>query len=165
MKTKILVAYATKYGSTEEIAQKISEVLKNSGMEVTLSEASEIKSIDNYNTIVLGSAVYVGSWRKQAARFLKKFQDELKDKKVYLFSSGPTGEGDPVSLMEGWEFPKNLKEIADKIGVEDIKVFHGAVDPDKLSGLHKFMVSKIKAPVGDFRNWEDIERWSRKVIE
>ena len=65
--------------------------------------------------IVLGSAVYIGRWRKEAARFLKANEKILSHRLVWLFSSGPTGKGDPIKLTDGWLFPKALQPIADEL--------------------------------------------------
>lgn len=165
MNNKVLVTYASKYGATEEIAQKISEVLDDAGLPTNVSPVKQVSDFSNYNAIVLGSAVYIGQWRKEAVKFLKANETELAKKQVWLFSSGPTGEGDPVKLLEGWHFPKGQQEIADRIQPRDIAVFHGNVNTNKLNFLHKWMVGKVESPVGDFRDWEAITTWANSIAE
>ena len=113
--------------------------------------------------MVLGSAVYIGQWRKEAVKFLKANETVLAEKPVWLFSSGPTGEGDPVELVQGWRFPGKLKPIADRIGPRDIAIFHGAVDENKLNFIEKWMLKNVKAPAGDFRDWEAITSWATAI--
>jgi menaquinone-dependent protoporphyrinogen oxidase len=111
----------------------------------------------------LGSAVYIGQWRKEAAKFLQTNETALAEKLVWLFSSGPPGEGDPVELAEGWRFPGKLQPVADRIGPRDIALFHGAVDPSKLNFLERWMAKNTDTPVGDFRDWEAITSWATAI--
>jgi menaquinone-dependent protoporphyrinogen oxidase len=160
-----LVAYGTKYGATAEIAEKIGELLRQAGLEADVLPADRVSGLSAYAAVVLGSAVYIGRWRKEAARFLEANQAALAEKPVWLFSSGPTGEGDPVELTQGWKLPGKLQPIADRIGTRDIAVFHGASDPERLNFLEKWMLNNVKAPVGDFRDWEAIASWAGGIAE
>jgi menaquinone-dependent protoporphyrinogen oxidase len=162
---KILVAYATKYGSTTEIAHKIGEVLRNTGWDTDVLPVDRVRTLDLYGAVILGSAVYIGNWRKEAAKFLESNEKTLKDRPVWLFSSGPAGEGDPVELMKGWRFPSGLQPIADGIQPRDIAVFHGCVNMEKLNFLEKWMLNNVKSPVGDFRDWEAITAWATSIGE
>ena len=98
MDSQILVAYATKYGATEEIAEKIGQVLRQAGLSADVLPAEHVSNLSPYKAVVLGGAVYVGRWRKNAATFLKANEKVLAEKLVWLFSSGPTGEGDAEAL-------------------------------------------------------------------
>ena len=163
MQTQVLVAYATKYGATAEIAEKIGEVLREAGQQTEVLPADQVSDLTPFHAVVLGSAVYVGQWRKEAATFLEANEKALAQRPVWLFSSGPTGQGDPVELMKGWRFPE--EEVADRIGPRDIAIFHGAVDTKKLSLPERLMLKGVKAPVGDFRDWEAITSWARAIAE
>ena len=160
MKHNILITYASRYGSTAEIAERIGAVISRNGLNARVAEVREVYDLKEYTAVVIGSAVYVGRWRKDAIRFMKVHEKDLSEKDVWIFSTGPTGTGDPVKLLEGWKMPKALEPVVSRIRPKDITVFHGAVDPEKLSGLHRFMVKKVEAPVGDFRDWEAIEAWA-----
>jgi menaquinone-dependent protoporphyrinogen oxidase len=160
---KVLVAYGTKYGATAEIAEKIGQVLREADLQADVLSADSVGDLSSYQAIVLGSAVYIGGWRKEASKFLKANEAALAKKPVWLFSSGPTGEGDPVELVQGWRFPGKLKPIADRIQPRDIAIFHGAADVDKLNFLEKWMLKNVKAPVGDFRDWEAIAAWTTGI--
>jgi menaquinone-dependent protoporphyrinogen oxidase len=165
MENKVLVAYATKYGATAEIADKIGEVLRQAGLQVDVLPADRAGDLGSYRAVVLGSAVYIGQWRKEAAKFLKANESVLAEKPVWLFSSGPTGEGDPAELVQGWRLPGKLQLIADRIQPRDIAVFHGAVDANKLNFLEKWMLKNVKAPAGDYRDWEAITAWATAIAE
>jgi len=163
MKDKVLVAYASKYGATKEIAEKIGRVLKDAGFPTDVLPADKVSDLAAYGAVVLGSAVYIGGWRKGAARFLRANEKTLAGKKVWLFSSGPTGKGDPIELVQGWRFPKALQHIADRVGPNDIVLFQGAAFPEKLSPIGRWMMKKVKAPLGDFRDWNAITVWAGTI--
>lgn len=163
METRVLVAYASKYGATSEIAEKIGVVLREAGLETDVLDVERVKDLSGYRAVVLGSAVYIGQWRKEAARFLQNHESVLAGKLVWLFSSGPTNEGDPGELLQGWNFPDKLQPVADRIGPHDVVVFHGALNADKLNFIEKWMIKNVKAPVGDFRDWDSITTWAEAI--
>jgi len=165
MEKKVLVAYATKYGATGEIAEKIGQILKEAGLSVDILPAERADDLTPYQAVVLGSAVYAGMWLKEAVTFLTANEKQLSERPVWLFSSGPTGEGDPVELMKGWRFPEAQQPIADRIQPRDIAFFFGEIDTKKLNFAEKLIVKGIKAPTGDFRDWEAIAAWAAAIAE
>lgn len=165
MSDKALVTYATRYGATAGIAEKIHEVLNLAGVPSDLFNVKEVSDLSPYSAVVLGSAVYIGKWRKEATQFIKKNQSALAECPVWLFSSGPTEEGDPVELLEGWRIPESLKPVVDRIQVRDIAVFHGVMEPEKLNFFERWIVNNIKSPTGDFRDWEAISAWAASIAE
>jgi menaquinone-dependent protoporphyrinogen oxidase len=165
MEKKVLIAYASKYGATVEIAEKINAVLREAGLQTDVLPVKRIRDLTAYGAIVLGSAVYIGQWRKEAVKFLKKNEKELAERAVWLFSSGPSGDGDPVELLQGWRFPPKLQSVVDHIQPRDITVFHGNLDVDQLSGAEKWILNNVKAPVGDFRDWDAIIAWATSIVQ
>jgi menaquinone-dependent protoporphyrinogen oxidase len=165
MDSKVLVAYASKYGATAEIAAKIGEVLRQSGLDTEVLPVERVGDLAPYRAVVLGSAVYMGQWRKEAATFLEANEQALAERSVWLFSSGPTGEGDPVKLMNGWRFPAAQQPIAERIKPRDIALFHGVLDTQKLSLAERLLIKGIKAPTGDFRDWEALRAWATGIAE
>ena len=163
MDNQVLVAYASKYGATAEIADKIAGVLRQADLQVDLLPADRVRDLSPYGAVVLGSAVYVGKWRKEAAKFLKKNEKKLAGKPVWLFSSGPTGEGDPVELLNGWRLPKAQQPIVDRIKPRDVAVFHGDLDAEKINGIEKKMIETVGAVPGDYRDWDAITAWAGSV--
>ena len=163
MAKKILVTYATKHGATAEIAEKIGAVLKETGLKTDVKPIKDISDPSSYNAVVLGSALYIGRWHKAAAKFLKENENALADKPVWIFSSGPTGEGNAGELMEGWNIQKKLRPIVDRINPRGRTVFHGTLDSAKLSFFEKWITKRVKAPMGDFREWEAITSWAADI--
>lgn len=165
MDNKVLVVYATKYGATGEIAEKIGEVLRQAGQQAEVIPVERVKDLSPYSAVVLGSAVYIGKWRKEAEKFLQGNEKALSERNVWLFSSGPTGKGDPLALLQGWRFPESLQPIADRIQPRDIAVFHGNANEKKLNFIEKQVLKGVKAPAGDFRDWEAIIAWATGIAE
>jgi menaquinone-dependent protoporphyrinogen oxidase len=97
--------------------------------------------------------------------FLETNEKELSERPVWLFSSGPTGEGDLEELLKGWHFPEALQPIADRIQPRGITVFHGALDPKKLNFIERWMIRNVKAPIGDFRDWDAITSWATMIAD
>ncbi len=163
MDTRVLVVYATKYGATAGIAEKIGQVILQAGLQTDVLPTDSVNDLAPYKAIVLGSAVYVGQWRKEAVAFLENNEKTMAKLPVWFFSSGPTGKGDPVQLMQGWRFPEALQPIADRVQPRDTAFFHGALDMTKLSLAEKLLIKGIKAPVGDFRDWDAIASWATAI--
>ena len=165
MEHRVLVAYATKRGATAEIAEKIGDVIRNSDIQVDVLPAEQVRDIASYTAVVLGSAAYIGQWQKDAVSLLRDNEKTLSEMPVWLFSSGPTGEGDPVELLKGWLYPNGLKSVIERIRPRGITVFHGVVTTDRLNFLEKWMLKNVKSPIGDFRDWDAIATWANSITE
>jgi menaquinone-dependent protoporphyrinogen oxidase len=163
MANRVLVAYASKYGATEEIAERIGAVLREAGLTVDVQPVKRVAGLGDYGAVVLGSAAYIGSWRKEATKFLKEQAGTLAGKAVWIFSSGPTGEGDPVELTKGWKYSAGLQPAIDQVQPRDTALFHGSIKAEKLSFIEKFMIKQVGAPVGDFRDWDAIAAWAKEI--
>lgn len=163
MEIKVLVAYASKYGATAEIAEKVGQTLRQAGLQADVMPVSRVSDLMPYKAVVLGSAVYMGQWRKEVGKFLKANEKLLAERPVWLFSSGPMGKGDPVQLTKGWRFPKSQGPIIERIRPRDIVIFHGMLDMKKLNFFEKWVIRNVKAPVGDFRDWNAISSWVARI--
>src|SRR5687767_5059535 len=102
---KVLGTAASKHGSTHEIAERIAETLREKGGDVARRLPEEVLSVDEYDAVVLGSAVYAGHWMKTAVELVDRLGQNLAGRPVWLFSSGPVGEPpkpeeDPVDVAE-----------------------------------------------------------------
>jgi len=165
MENNILVAYGSKYGATAEIAKKIGDILKQNGFNVEVLSADQVKNPGQYKAFIIGSAVYIGQWRKEASNFIKTNEKILSQNPVWIFSSGPTGEGDAVELMQGWVYPPSLKTTFENIKPRGITAFHGSIDSKKMNFLEKLAIKNVKAKLGDFRDWNGIESWASSIAE
>jgi menaquinone-dependent protoporphyrinogen oxidase len=153
---KILVAYASKHGSTTGIAGRVAEKLRASGHEVDLGAVGEVADVGTYDGYVIGSAVYYGGWMKEATAFVESNTAWLARRPVWLFSSGPVGPAAPAD-------PKELPAIREAIKPLDHRVFYGALDRHHLSVGERIVVSAVKAPDGDYRDWREIGAWADEI--
>jgi menaquinone-dependent protoporphyrinogen oxidase len=160
---KVLVAYSSKYGATKEIAEKIGEVLEKESVSVEVLPLKKVKKLDDYQAAVIGSAVYIGQWYKPTTKFLQKNQNTLAAMPVWLFSTGPSGEGDPVELLQGWKYPVILQSVIDNIKPRDVAVFGGYLNEEKIGRMEKWVVKRVGGSFGDFRDWEMITAWAEKA--
>lgn len=155
----IVVAYASKHGSTEGIAEHIAARLTGAGHPAEARPATEVDGLDAAEAVVLGSAVYAGSWMKEATGFVDRHADALSAMPVWLFSSGPLGE----QLVDDEEQPRQLQDIRDRVAPRDHRVFFGALDTERLGFGERMIVKAVKAPEGDFRDWEAITAWADEI--
>jgi menaquinone-dependent protoporphyrinogen oxidase len=157
----ILVAYASKHGATEGIARHIADRLTERDEPAEARSVTEIDAFEGPDAVVLGSAVYAGSWRKEAVEFVDAHADELAGIPVWLFSSGPLGD----DVVDEEEQPKQLAEIRERISPRAHRMFFGALDRGKLSFGERMIVKAVKAPDGDYRNWDDITAWADSIAD
>jgi menaquinone-dependent protoporphyrinogen oxidase len=155
----ILVAYASKHGSTQGIAERIAEKLRQLGKEAEARPVEEVSDPGNYEAFVIGSAIYYGSWLKEAAEWVHHNQAVLAQHPVWLFSSGPLG----IEVKDAEEQPKEIAKFQQAIRPRDQRIFFGALDHSHLSFAERVMVKAVRAPEGDFRDWQVIEAWAASI--
>lgn len=165
MAEKVLVAYASKHGATKEIAERIGDVLRKRGYMAEVKPAQAVSDLGDYRIVIVGAALYIGRWQKEAVTFLKRFEEKLHDTPTWMFVSGPTGEEDPVKQLEGELYPDSLRPLIQSIRPRDIACFGGKIDMDQLRFIEKWMINKSKAPIGDYRNWDAITAWAEGIEE
>ena len=163
MGDKVLVAYASKYGATAGIAARIGLGLQQAGLEVDVLPVKSVRDIGPYKAVVLGSGVYIGQWRKEAVNFLTVNQNLLAERPVWIFSSGPTGKGNPLDLTKGWKLPGKLKATVERVQPRDTAVFGGKLDTGKLNFVEKVLIRNVKAETGDFRDWDAVSTWAGSI--
>jgi menaquinone-dependent protoporphyrinogen oxidase len=161
---RILVAYASKHGSTKEIADFIGKTIIDSGVDVDVYYVGAVTNLTDYDGVVIGSAVYAEQWRPEAAQFVRLRADVLAEKPVWLFSSGPTGHGNATDLLGGFVFPKNLEAYRQTIKPVATTVFHGNLDLTKLTLAELMIVNGYGGPLGDYRQWDVIKQWSDNIV-
>lgn len=157
---KVLVCAASKYGATSEIAQVIAEVLAERGFEVTVRSPEKLGAVEEFDAVVLGSAVYLGRWMKPARDVVERFAAALATRPVWLFSSGPVGE--PAKPAEN---PVDVTKILQVTKARDHRVFTGKLVKKHLSFPDRAVASAVRVEEGDFRNWGQIKDWAAGVAD
>ena len=155
----ILVAYASKHGSTQEIAERIAEKLRQLGKEAEARPVEEVSDPGSSEAFVIGSAIYYGSWLKEATEWVHHHQAVLAQHPVWLFSVGPLG----TEVQDAEQQPKEMAEFQQAIKPREQRIFFGALDPSRLSFTERMMIRAVHAPEGDFRNWQAIEAWAESI--
>jgi menaquinone-dependent protoporphyrinogen oxidase len=156
--TRVVVASAGKMGSTRGIAEAVGEELRHHGLTVDVCDVRAVSSVEDYDAVVLGSAVYAGRWRPEAVRFLKGNIPELTERSVWLFETGWIGErpADPTATS-------GARRRALQIGAASPTVFGGRLDPARATGPIDRLVARGKS--GDFRNWDEIRAWAAAIAD
>ena len=157
----IVVAYASKHGSTEGIARYIATHLADRGTPSEATPAADIVDLEQADAVVLGSAIYAGSWMKEATEFVDRHERALAQLPVWLFSSGPLGD----QIADDEEQPRQLAAIRERVAPRDHRVFSGALDTAALGFGERMVVKAVKAPDGDFRDWDEIAAWAEEIAE
>ncbi|MDX6402236.1 MAG: menaquinone-dependent protoporphyrinogen oxidase [Gaiellaceae bacterium] len=156
MTGRTLVAYGTKHGSTLEVAEAIAASLRDSGHEVDIGPAADVRALDGYGAVVLGGALYMGRWHQGAAGFLKRHRHALAEIPLAVFAMGPKTifevdvAGSRKQLDHALEAVPELAPVA-------VAIFGGVVDPNKL----RFPLNRMAA--SDARDWNAIAAWSHEV--
>lgn len=158
----VVVAYASKHGSTAEIAQAVSRGLRDAGVDAECLEAHQVKSLKPYRAVVLGSAVYMKRWRGEARRFLNRHRDELAARPFWIFSSGPVGDPEDDPDPE-WIEPRKVVAEAERLGVRGHVVFGGRVPEGEGGFTARAMARNIPNEFHDRRDWDEIDAWARSI--
>jgi menaquinone-dependent protoporphyrinogen oxidase len=162
MTNSVLVGYATRYGSTEEVAQVVAETLREAGNGVDLQTLRGVRSLANYRAIVLGAPLFMFHWHKDALGFLSHYRGELLNRPVAVFALGPVH--DPHDENEWRDSRAQLaKELAKFPWFKPIAIemFGGKYDPARLG----FPLNKMagKEPASDVRDWPAIRAWAMEL--
>ena len=157
----VLVTYASKHGSTAEIADAVARTLRDAGVDAECLEVHEAKSLDPYDAVVLGSAVYMKRWRGEARRFLHRHADELSKRPFWIFSSGPVGSPAEDPDPE-WIEPQKVVAEAERLGVRGHVVFGGRL-PEHGGFTSRAMSRNIPEELHDRRDWDEIDSWAKSV--
>jgi menaquinone-dependent protoporphyrinogen oxidase len=157
--SRVLVAYASKHGSTAEIAKAIAEQLRDCGHTADCQAADEVKGLEPYDAVVVGSAVYMKRWRREAHRLLKHERRALSERPFWIFSSGPCGEKRDPSWVE----PADVVKRAERLGARDHVVFGGRLPIEPGNFVERAMVEGCPPEHRDLRDWEAIRGWAATI--
>lgn len=163
MTTTVLVAFASKHGSTKGIAQAIGGAMHSHGCQVKVLPAGNVHSVAEFDVVIIGSAIYHDHWLWDGSRLLRRVRKELAAKPTWLFSSGPIGgtsQGEALiadGCGAGVVAPAALLPALQGLTILDHAMFAGRVD-ERAGGLLERDV-----PRGDWRNFRQISDWGHMV--
>jgi menaquinone-dependent protoporphyrinogen oxidase len=160
----VLVAYATRLGSTEAIAERIAGRLEAHRLAVVVRPVDAVDTLTPYDAVVIGSAVYAGRWLTEATEFVGDLEAALSARPTWLFSSGPVGDmaasAEPVR-------PAEVLEISAALHAKGHRTFGGALDRRAVDGsdlgfADRFLAKHFVAE-GDYRDWDEIDAWADEI--
>jgi len=155
---KVLVTVASRHGATVEIGEAIAQRLRERALDVVTMAPDRVAELAAYEAVVLGSAVYMSRWLPAAADFAARDWLALRDRRVWLFSSGPLGS---PSVPVG--DPPEVASLMERVGAREHRTFAGALREAGLGLKERFIVKMVKAPYGDFRDWAAIDAWADEI--
>ncbi len=160
---RILLAYASRHGSTREVAQAIAEVLTRRGMEVEIRPVEEVQDLEGYQAVLLGSPVQDQAWLPEAQRFVQTHHQALRQLPlVYFVLSGVLGDPTPEHFHEVYGYLAEVCRLAPPL---ELGLFAGALDYGRLSPEEQVRVLAKGLPEGDFRRWQDVRAWAEEVAD
>jgi menaquinone-dependent protoporphyrinogen oxidase len=164
MANTVLVAYASRYGSTREVAETIAATLREHGLAVDIQPADETPTLEGYRAVALGAPLYIGHWHKDAQAFLTRHRTALAQQPVALFALGPLGTAEEELRGSRDQFARELAKQPWLVPVAS-EVFVGKYDPSTLALSHRLLAALPASPLhglpaSDNRDWAAIRAWA-----
>jgi menaquinone-dependent protoporphyrinogen oxidase len=153
----ILVAYASRYGATCEVAEAIGVALREHGLAVDVRPAADVDDISAYGGVVLGGGIYIGRWHRDARGFARHFEEELRRRPVAIFALGPVTDKPEDHAASRDQLERNLTRLP--VEPFAVAVFGGAFDPAKAVFPFNHMAA------ADVRDWDAIRAWAEGIVE
>jgi menaquinone-dependent protoporphyrinogen oxidase len=157
---RVLVSAASMHGATTEIAEAIGQALSEQGLAVTVIPPGEVRAIDGYDAVIIGSAVYTGHWLDPAKDLVNRLGAELAARPVWLFSSGPVGKPSGKLAQAMGKDPVELPGLSAASHARDHRMFAGKLDRKSLSRPQRAALLVFRGLDGDFRDWAQIRQWA-----
>jgi menaquinone-dependent protoporphyrinogen oxidase len=160
---RVLVTAASRHGATGEIAEAIGEVLVGQGLEVDVLSPEKVDSLEGYDAVLLGSAVYTGHWLESALELVRRSADELAARPVWLFSSGPVGDPSGRFARQMDVDPLDLPEILERTSAREHRIFAGRLEAGQGRLGRRLALAVFPGMKGDFRDWDEIRSWASEI--
>jgi menaquinone-dependent protoporphyrinogen oxidase len=152
-----LVVYGSKRGGTEGLATMIGEALSERGLQADVRQASEVNSVASYRAVIVAGALYAGRWHRDARRFVRRHAAELRERAVWLVSSGPLDD----SARDGTLPPVHqVAKLATAVGARGTVTFGGRLERDA-RGFPASAMARTRS--GDWRDPEQVSRFADAV--
>ena len=158
----VLVAYATRHGSTAEIAERIATAMRDSGCDARAIPADDVRDLSCYRAVIIGSALYMRRIEGAARHFVRRHRRALQRMPVWLFTSGPVDVGGEHHEPDE---PESAVAMARRLGARGHVIFGGRLPMEPHSFIERAMVAKTPPELRDARDWDAIESWARSVAD
>jgi menaquinone-dependent protoporphyrinogen oxidase len=161
MHQKTLVAYVTRAGSTAEIAREIAKTLSAQGAAVEVLPLKNVTDLKSYQAVILGSAIRMGQWLPEAAKFVEQNQSVLSQMPTAFFTVHLMNLGSDEASSKARQ--AYLDPVRKVVLPKKEAVFAGVGDWKKVSFLDGLIAKAVKSPEGDFRDWQAIRNWAEDL--
>ncbi len=162
MSNSILVTYATRYGSTQQVAEAIAATLREGGFEVDTQPIRQVRSLESYGAVVLGAPLYMFHWNKDALGFLSRYHAVLTQKPIAIFALGPLNKVEKEFRDARTQLDKELAQFSWLTPVT-IEIFGGKLEPAKFTFPHNLIPAMRNMPASDIRDWDAIRAWANTL--
>jgi menaquinone-dependent protoporphyrinogen oxidase len=161
---KVLVTYASRAGSTGEVAEAIGEVLCDGGAAVDVRLAKGVSDVSPYRAVVVGSAIRTSAWLPEAVEFVKAHREALSRVPVAYFTVCLAMKDDTEeNRRRAAAFLDPVREQVPQVQPVGVGLFAGVLDFSKLPFFYRFMwplTAGGQTSEGDYRDWEAIRDWA-----
>jgi menaquinone-dependent protoporphyrinogen oxidase len=164
MSDSILVGYATRSGSTQEVAEAMAAALRDDGLRVDCQPLRSTRTLAGYSMVVLGAPLFMFKWHKDAFAFLSKYRGLLEKLPVAVFALGPFHDEEKEWREVRAQFDRELAKVPWFVPIAR-EVFGGKFDPTKLRFPMNLIPALKKMPASDVRNWDQIRTWAHGLAK
>jgi len=155
---EVLVTVASRHGGTREIGSRIAAELRSRGHQVEILDPEQVATVDRYDAVVLGSAVYASRWLPAARELADRFATELAERPVWLLSSG-------LATVPAANSPAETRARVDALGARDHRAFGGRLDRNVLNLSERAIIAAVRGKEGDHRDMADVATWARSIAD
>lgn len=159
----VLVGYASRHGSTREVAQRLAAALEGHGQRAEVLPLGEVDGIAAYDAVVFGSAVYASAWLRDASEFAGRHARELARIPVWTFSVGFLERQGGLLARATWPDAREVGAVRRAIGPRGHRFFAGALEERGLSPLMRLIFRGLGGRYGDFRDWDEVTAWAGEI--
>lgn len=158
---RVVVSAASRHGATIEIAEAIAAGLQRRGVDAVAVPIEQLHDVAGYDAAVIGSAVYYGRWMPAAQQLVERNAEALAARPVWLFSSGPVGPPGERVPKPGAEI--DVSALLEAVHPVEHRLLAGKLDVEKLNFRERAVSRLIGTPVGDFRDWTEIDAFAAGI--
>ncbi len=157
---RVLIASAGRHGGTHEVAELIAGELREGGHDVEVREVLDVCThhVERARAVVLGSAVYQGRWQSAAVHLARREAGLLRERRVWLFSTGPLGDDHPVPPPDA-----DVAEVMADTGALGHEVFGGRLRREGLDRRERTTADEQGLPDGDHRDLLRVRAWADRL--
>ena len=160
----VLIAYASRYGATRSIAERIAARVREHGHQVVVHPTDRPVDAAMYDAVVVGSSVYNQAWLPAAQEFVRQNLDALAGRPVWMFSVGAVRNPGRWARIGARKYPQEVRGVRGYVEARDYHYFSGEFYRERVGRLGALMWTLCGGRFGDFRNWSDVDAWANGIV-